>query len=82
MLQRIAIVYLAVAWLTERVSLRGQIAFAVAALGGYWAAMMLVPVPGVGAGVLTPAGNLASFIDRALFGAHMLNPVLGSRRRC
>jgi predicted acyltransferase len=71
-LQRIALVYLAVAWLTERVSLRGQILFAVAALGGYWAAMMLVPVPGIGPGVLTPAGNLASFIDRALLGRHML----------
>src|SRR5882672_11028256 len=31
-LQRIALVYLAVAWLTERVSLRGQIAIAVSAL--------------------------------------------------
>jgi predicted acyltransferase len=74
-LQRIAIVYLAVAWLTERVSLRLQIAIAVSALGGYWAAMMLVPVPGVGAGVLTPAGNLASYVDRAILGRHMLNPV-------
>jgi predicted acyltransferase len=25
--------------------------------------------------VLTPAGNLASYLDRALFGRHMLNPV-------
>ena len=72
-LQRIALVYLAVAWLTECVSLRGQIAIAVSALGGYWAAMLLVPVPGVGAGVLTPAGNLASFVDRAILGGHMLN---------
>jgi predicted acyltransferase len=72
-LQRIAIVYVAVAWITERMSLRAQIAFAIAALGGYWAAMMLVPVPGIGAGVLTPAGNLASYIDRSLFGRHMLN---------
>jgi predicted acyltransferase len=74
-LQRIALVYLAVAWLTERVSLRGQIAIAISALAGYWAAMMLVPVPGVGAGVLTPAGNLASYVDRAILGRHMLNRV-------
>jgi predicted acyltransferase len=74
-LQRIALVYLAVAWLTERVSLRGQIAVAVSALVGYWAAMTLVPVPGVGAGVLTPAGNLASYVDRAILGGHMLNRV-------
>jgi predicted acyltransferase len=73
-LQRIAIVFLAVAWLTEHGSLRLQIAAVVAALAGYWAALLLVPVPGVGAGVLTPAGNLASFIDRALFGRHLLNP--------
>src|SRR6266852_2302910 len=55
-----AAVPFALARLTERVPLRGQIALAISALGGYWAAMMLVRVPGVGAGVLTPAGNLAS----------------------
>ncbi len=31
---------------------------------GYWALMTLVPVPGIGAGVLTPEGNLAGYIDR------------------
>src|SRR4051794_32248194 len=72
-LQRIGLVFLAVAWLTERTSLRVQIAFVVAALVTYWAAVTLVPVPGVGAGVLTPDGNLASFIDRALLGRHLLN---------
>jgi predicted acyltransferase len=72
-LQRIAIVFLAVAWLTEHGSLRVQIATVVAALAGYWAALTLIPVPGVGAGVLTPEGNLASYIDRALLGGHLLN---------
>lgn len=72
-LQRIAVVYVAVAWLTERASLRTQIAVAVAALFAYWAAMTLVPVPGVGAGVLSPEGNLASFVDRSLLGRHLLN---------
>jgi len=72
-LQRIAIVFLAVAWLTEGGSLRVQIAAVVAALAAYWAALTLIPVPGVGAGVLTPEGNLASFIDRALLGRHLLN---------
>jgi predicted acyltransferase len=72
-LQRIAIVFLAVAWLTERGSLRLQIAAVVAALAGYWAALTLISVPGVGPGVLTPEGNLASFIDRALLGRHLLN---------
>src|SRR5262249_16505378 len=71
-LQRIALVSVAVAVVTERLSRRAQVGVAVGALAAYWAAMMLVPVPGVGAGVLTPSGNLASFVDRAIFGAHML----------
>jgi len=72
-LQRIALVYIAVAWLTERTSARTQAIVAVAALLGYWAAMMLVPVPGMGAGVLTPDGNLAAFVDRALLGNHLVH---------
>ena len=72
-LQRIALVYIAVAWLTERTSARTQAVVAVAALLGYWAALMLVPVPGVGAGVLTPDGNLAAFVDRALLGNHLVH---------
>ena len=71
-LQRIALVYLAVTWMTERLSIRAQVAIVISALAGYWAAMMWIPVPGVGAGVLTPEGNLASFIDRGLLGRHLL----------
>lgn len=33
----------------------------------YWALLTLVPVPGVGAGHLDPAGNLGGYIDRAIF---------------
>jgi predicted acyltransferase len=71
-LQRIAVVYLAVTWMTERLSIRAQVAIVISALAGYWAAMTWIPVPGVGAGVLTPEGNLASFIDRALLARHLL----------
>lgn len=35
-------------------------------LAAYWAAMALMPVPGFGAGVLTPEGNLAAYVDRAV----------------
>lgn len=70
-LQRIAIVYVAIAALTERTSRRTQVAVASTALLGYWAVMMLVPVPGAGAGVLTPEGNLAGFLDRSLLGTHL-----------
>lgn len=34
----------------------------------YWTAMMLIPVPGHGAGILSPEGNLAGYIDRSLVG--------------
>jgi predicted acyltransferase len=72
-LQRIAIVYVAVAFLTERTSPRTQAIVAVCALVGYWAAMALIPVPGIGSGVLTPAGNLAAFVDRAVLGRHLVH---------
>ena len=34
----------------------------------YWAVLKLVPVPGFGAGVLTPEGNVATWVDRVLLG--------------
>jgi predicted acyltransferase len=70
-LQRIAIVYIIIAWVTERSSRRVQVGVTVAILLGYWAAMRLVPVPGWGAGVLTQSGNLAGFVDRALLHHHL-----------
>ncbi len=39
-----------------------------ALLLGYWAVLELVPVPGVGAGVLTPGGNIATWVDRLVLG--------------
>jgi predicted acyltransferase len=45
---------------------------ALAALLFYWAVMLLVPVPGIGAGQWTPEGNLAGYVDRLLVTpAHM-----------
>ena len=35
----------------------------------YWALLTFVPVPGFGSGVFTPDGNLAIYIDRAVFGS-------------
>jgi predicted acyltransferase len=34
----------------------------------YWAMLMLIPVPGVGAGVLTPQGNVATYVDKLVLG--------------
>jgi predicted acyltransferase len=47
-------------------NLRGQIIWFIALLGGYWAAMMFIPVPGYGAGVLTMTGSFESYVDRLL----------------
>ncbi|MDZ7315453.1 MAG: DUF5009 domain-containing protein [candidate division KSB1 bacterium] len=45
---------------------KSQAIWAAAILLFYWAIMALVPVPGFGRNVLTPEGNLASYIDRLL----------------
>lgn len=45
---------------------RGQLLWLGGLLLGYWAVMKLVPVPGFGAGVMTPEGNFAGYVDRLL----------------
>ena len=62
-LQRIALVYLAASLIVLNLSRRAQAWVTLGLLLGYWAVMKLVPVPGAGAGVLTPDGNLAAWID-------------------
>ena len=63
-LQRIGLVYLVAAAAFLYLDRRGRGITAVVLLLGYWAAMMLVPVPGYGAGDLSPDGNLAAWLDR------------------
>lgn len=46
--------------------IRGQVLWVVGLLLGYWAMLTLIPVPGFGAGVMTPEGNFAGYIDRLL----------------
>lgn len=70
-LQRIGVVYLAAAGLYLAVGPRGRWAWAGALLLGYWGLMTLVPVPGHGAGDLSPEGNLAAWLDRVLMGGHL-----------
>jgi len=69
-LQRIAICYLAAAAIYLYTSLRGQIAWLIGLLAGYWLIMALAPVPGYGAGRLDVEGNFAHYIDRIVLGAH------------
>ena len=73
-LQRIALVYVIVSWLTERASTRTQVGVALGTLVGYWAVLVLTPVPGCAAPSLSGECNIGSFIDRAVFGRHMLHP--------
>jgi predicted acyltransferase len=46
--------------------IKGQIIWVIGLLLGYWAMLALIPVPGHGAGVLTPEGNFAGYVDRML----------------
>lgn len=65
-LSRIAISCFFAAIILLNCKLRYQISWFVGILLAYWAAMMLIPVPGFGAGVLSPEGNLEGYIDRIL----------------
>lgn len=69
-LQRIAICYLiaAVIYLTSGV--RAQIVWIAGLLTVYWLIMMLVPVPGYGAGDLAVGHNIANYVDHVVLGAH------------
>ena len=69
-LQRIAVCYLVAALALLRVDSRGRILLAAAFIAGYWALMLLVPVPGHGAGDLGRDGNLAQYIDHLVLGSH------------
>ncbi|HXZ81593.1 MAG TPA: DUF5009 domain-containing protein [Terriglobales bacterium] len=70
-LQRIAIVYLVSSMVVLYLGRAGRLITILACLFGYWAALMLIPVPGFGAGNLTMNGNLVGFIDRKLLYEHL-----------
>lgn len=71
-LQRIAVCYFVSALLFLKLKAKPLVWIAVAILAGYGLLMFLVPVPGYGAGNLTPDGNLAAYLDRILLrGTHL-----------
>ncbi len=63
-LQRIAVCYFFAAFLVMHTKWQTQAIVAGAILLLYWAALTLVPVPGHGAGVITPEGCLPAYIDQ------------------
>jgi len=63
--------YIGVAWFFAALiflfaDVRHRVIWAVGILLGYWAALMWIPVPGHGAGVLTPQGCITAYLDREL----------------
>lgn len=69
-LQRIAVCYLIVGLLFLKTTMRQQAIITGSLLFVYWLAMVLIPVPGYGAGVLEPTGNLCWYIDSTLLAGH------------
>jgi predicted acyltransferase len=68
-LHGIAVGYLIATVIALNFKPRGQALFLGMFLLLYWAALMLIPVPGVGRGILTPDGNAAIYIDRVVLGS-------------
>jgi predicted acyltransferase len=66
-LQRIALAYLGATLIVLYLKPHWQVVAAAGLLLGYWALQTLVPVPGVGAGVLEPGQDLGAYIDRLVF---------------
>ena len=67
-LQAIAAGYLVSTVLILNTGIIAQLGSIVVMLVSYWLLLVLVPVPGHGAGVLTPAGNLAMYVDTLILG--------------
>jgi predicted acyltransferase len=69
-LQRIGVVYLAVALIALRTSIRTQVVLACGILLAYWAALTVLPVPDTGVPGWTvldhPPATLAAWVDRGL----------------
>lgn len=69
-LQRIAVTYAIAAIVVLNTNRRVQFYISVGLVLGYWATMKLIPVPGYGAGILEPMGNLCWYVDSKLLSGH------------
>lgn len=70
-LGRIGLAYLFAALIVLNTRMRGQLAWIVTLLVGYWAALKFVPVPGFGAGDLAPGHTLTDYLNRLLIPGHL-----------
>jgi len=73
-LQRIGICYFFACLVFLFANVRGQIMTIAALLSGYWVLMMLVPVPGQGAGMLERGNNFSQYLDNLILNG----PVIGT----
>lgn len=69
-LQRIAVCYLVASMIFLYTGRRAQIWWTVGLLAVYWCALMLIPVPGYGAGHLEPTGNFCWYVDANILAGH------------
>jgi len=83
-LARLAFCYLFASLIVMNFKIKGQAISCGLILVLYWAAMYLVPVPGFGAGNITPEGNLSAWIDQVFlpgrhnhFGAYQFGDTTG-----
>jgi len=67
-LQAIASGYLIATIIILNVGVLGQMIAILALLAVFWGVMMFVPVPGYGAGSLTPSDNVAMYVDKLILG--------------
>ncbi|MGZ5554974.1 MAG: acyltransferase family protein [Candidatus Aminicenantales bacterium] len=75
-LGQIGLAYLFAALIMLNVrSLGGRLAALTGILAGYAAIQLLVPVPGIGAGVLTPEGSINGWIDRLLLPGRLYDKI-------
>lgn len=70
-LQRIALCTLLAAPLVVYLTWRGQALAILVLLALYSVLMLLVPVPGIGAGVLEPGQDVGAWVDRTLMDGHL-----------
>jgi predicted acyltransferase len=70
-LQRIAVVFLASAWLHLHLGRRGLVAVIAAILAGYGLLLATVPVPGLGSPSIERHANLQGWLDQLVLGRHI-----------
>lgn len=73
-LQRIALCYFFASLVVLNLGRGAQVVTIVLLLGGYWAAMTLVPFPGRGGDPWALGSNLAQYVDNLLLKGHMWKP--------